>query len=454
MGHEGLPVPRLWFASAAMWIAIALMAIDTTIANVALPVIARELGTTASASVWIVNAYQIAITMALFPCAALGERMGYRLVYQVGLIVFLVGSLGCALSGGLWSLTVARCVQGIGAGGVMAVNGAIVRFTFSKASMGRGIGHNALVIAVATAAGPALAAGILEIAAWPWLFAINLPVGLLSLVIGWRTLPEQRGTVTPFDWRQALLSAAAIGVLALGFARLSHLELGPATFLQIASGTAAFAVMLRSARAQRHPILPVDLLGFRELRLAYLVSALTFAAQMMAMIALPFFLHAQYGFDTATVGLVITPWAIAVGITAFASGRLLENFPLEKLVFVGLVVFAIGLMGIALMPDSASLAALAACSALSGAGFGLFQTPNNRTMLAASPYERSGAAGGMQAAARLVGQTAGAAFAALALHLAGPAARSNILVAVAISSVAALTALFKARKREESRESR
>src|SRR5690606_9371773 len=129
---DGLPTPRRYWSILAIWLAIAMCVLDGAIANVALPTIAQDVGSSAASSIWIVNAYQLAITVALLPMAALGDKLGYRRVYLAGLCVFTLGSLGCALSHTLNELTAARVVQGLGAAGVMSINSALVRFTYPK----------------------------------------------------------------------------------------------------------------------------------------------------------------------------------------------------------------------------------------------------------------------------------------------------------------------------------
>jgi len=142
--RDGLPTPRRYWSVAAIWLAMCMSVLDGAIANVALPTIAGELHASAASSIWIVNAYQLAITVTLLPLAALGDRLGYRRVYMAGLAVFTLGSLGCALSHTLESLTAARVLQGLGAGGIMSINAALVRFTYPKRFLGRGFGIDAV----------------------------------------------------------------------------------------------------------------------------------------------------------------------------------------------------------------------------------------------------------------------------------------------------------------------
>src|SRR5580658_1191722 len=176
---DGLPVPRRHWAIAAIILAITMSVLDSTIVNVALPSLAHDFRASDAASIWVINAYQIAILMALLPLASLGEIVGYRRVSQCGLAVFTLASLACALAPSLLTLTIARIVQGMGAAGIMAVNAALVRFTYPQRMLGRAIGINAFVVACSAAVGPTIASAVLAVATWRWLFAINLPIGLV-----------------------------------------------------------------------------------------------------------------------------------------------------------------------------------------------------------------------------------------------------------------------------------
>src|SRR5215469_11413837 len=204
---DGLPVPQRYLAILTIALGLILAVMDSAIANIALPTIARDLNASPSFSICIVNGYQLAITISLLPLASLGEIVGYRRVYLAGLLLFTLASLFCALSHTLLFLTVARIVQGFGAAGIMSVNAALVRFTYPRDQLGRGIGINAFVVALSAAVGPTVASGILAVGSWPWLFAINIPIGIGALVLGWRCLPHTVPASHSFDWQSAGLSA-------------------------------------------------------------------------------------------------------------------------------------------------------------------------------------------------------------------------------------------------------
>src|SRR3954454_6344570 len=188
--EDGLPVPRRYWSAAAIWLALSMAVLDGSIANVALPTIGTDLGATPATSVWIVNAYQLTITVLLLPLAAYGDRCGYRLIYLPGLVLFTLGSLGCAIADSLTTLIAARVFQGVGAACIMSMNAALVRATYPAKMLGRGIGYNALVPSMAAAAGPTLAALILSVGSWPWLFLITLPIGIAAFVVARKALPD------------------------------------------------------------------------------------------------------------------------------------------------------------------------------------------------------------------------------------------------------------------------
>ena len=412
---DGLPKPQRNWAILTIALGIVMAVMDGAIANVALPTIARDLAASPAFSIWIVNGYQLAITISLLPLASLGEIIGYRRVYLAGLALFTLASLFCALSHTLLLLTVARIVQGFGAAGIMSVNAALVRFTYPRALLGRGIGLNALVVAISAAVGPTVAAGILAVGTWPWLFAVNIPIGIAAFALGWRYLPHAPRGSHAFDWQSAVLSAITFGV---GIAAIDSVGHGEALYICLVEfGIAAFAGVLLVLR-QTHmvsPLLPVDLLRIPIFALSIGTSIASFCGQMLAFVAIPFYLESRFGYSAVQIGLLITPWPIAVAFTAPLAGRLLERYPAGLLGGIGLVLFAAGLCTLALLPADPSLADVIWRMALSGAGFGLFQTPNNRTMIAAAPRERSGGASGMLGTARLLGQTTGAALVALFL---------------------------------------
>ncbi len=440
---DGLPLPQRRWAILTVALAITMSVLDGAIANIALPTIARELQASPAVSIWVVNAYQLAVTVLLLPLASLGEVLGFRRVYWVGLGVFTLASLSCALSHSLLVLILARVLQGIGAAGIMSVNGALVRYIYPRRMLGRGIGINAVVVALSAALGPTVAAAILAVASWQWLFAINVPVGLVAFAAS-RALPRTPGTRRRFDHWSALLNALAFGFFVTAIAGAGHgagaALVGGEMVLAVAAGV---ALVLRQL-PQTSPLLPVDLLRIPLFRLSIATSVASFVAQMLAYVALPFYLQDHLGRDQVETGLLMTPWPLATAVVAPIAGRLADRYRAGILGGIGLACFAVGLALLALLPAAPGAADIVWRMAICGVGFGLFQTPNNRAIIGSAPRERSGGASGMLGTARLLGQSIGAALVALAFGIAGDNGTGLALVAASgFAVVAALVSLLR-----------
>ena len=224
--NGGLPLSKRYWAILATALGVGISVIDVTIANVALPTIAHDLGTSPSVTIWIVNAYQMAITISLLSFSSLGDIYGYRKIYLSGVLLFSITSGICACADSFWTLTTARILQGFGAAAITGVNTALLRIIYPKRFLGRGMGINALVIAVSTAAGPTIASIILSLGSWHWLFAINIPVGIATLIIGLIYLPDNPVKVTGrhFDKFSCLMNAVTFGLLIFLLEGITHKE--------------------------------------------------------------------------------------------------------------------------------------------------------------------------------------------------------------------------------------
>lgn len=413
---DGLPTPQRYWAMLVIALTIMMAVLDGSIANVALPTIAKDMHATPADSIWVVNAYQLVITILMLPLASLGEIVGYRRVYRAGIVLFTLASLGCALSDSLLTLSAARVVQGIGAAGVMSVNAALVRFIYPSRLLGRGIGIIALVVAVSAAAGPTVAAAILSVASWPWLFAVNVPIGIATLALT-RMLPRTPRSGRRFDLPSALLNALFFGLLIIGIDSIGHGGRPLYAALAFLCAGLSCVALVRRQLPQASPLLPVDLLRIPMFALSIATSVCSFAAQMLAYVSIPFYFQHLLGRSDVATGLLMTPWPLAAAVAAPIAGRLADRYPAGMLGALGLVTFAVGLVLLALLPAAAGDADIVWRMALCGAGFGLFQSPNSRAIITSAPRHRSGGASGMLGTARLLGQTTGAALVALMFSL-------------------------------------
>jgi len=355
----------------------------------------------------------------------LGDIVGYKRVYMAGLVVFTLASLGCALAPTLPLLVLARVVQGFGGAGIMSVNTALIRFIFPRAELGRGLGFNAFVVASFSALGPSIAAAILAVASWHWLFAVNVPLGVIALWLAGRVLPVTPRAGYRFDVLSALLNAVTFGLI---ITFVDGLGRSPGA-IELAELVAALLVGTVFILRQLHlpvPLLPVDLFRRPIFALSVATSVCSYIAQTSAYIALPFYFQYVGGLSQIDTGLMMTPWPAIVVIVAPIAGRLSDHYPAGVLGTLGLLAMTAGLLSLLFMPAAPTYPEVAWRMLLSGLGFGFFQSPNNRLLVGSAPPERSGAGSGMLATARLTGQTVGSALVALSFGLTGARAGTEV----------------------------
>ena len=443
--QDGLPPRERVRALVVIILGIVMAVLDGTIVNLALPDIARELNASAAQSIWVINAYQIATLALLLPLATLGDIVGYRWVYLVGMAVFAAASVACSLADSLGTLALARVVQGLGAAGIMSVNAALVRLIYPARLLGRGIAINSMVVATASVAGPSIAAGILSTASWPWLFAINVPVALLSLWMGRKALPQNRAKAegARFSPLDVVLNGLMFGLVFLGVDGLGVRvdagaggvggESGTPLWLalgELLAGLAVGVLYVRRQLAEAVPLFPLDLLRIPVFALSMGTSVSVFCAQTLAYVGLPFLLLGSYGLSHLQAGLLLTAWPLSIVVMAPLVGRLIGRYPGGLLGGIGLAMLSLGLMALALLPAHPSNADIVWRMVLCGIGFGLFQSPNNHIIITSAPAHRSGGASGMLGTARLTGQTLGAVLMAVIFSFLGSNGARAPLVAL------------------------
>ena len=395
--------------------------LDSSIANVALPTISHELQASPTQSIWIVNGFQIAVTATLFAFASLGDIIGYTNVYRTGIAVFTVGSLLCALSHTLPELVGARILQGLGASMIMGIQPGMVRRIYPPNMLGRGTGWMALTVATSAAAGPTIGGAILAIAHWSWLFMINVPIGVVDLVVSAKTIPRfpTTGSLRDYDLAGAIFIGLALSFFTLGIEDIANQgrELVIAGCFIVC--IVALASFIWRERHATRPLLPLELFKRPVFTLSSLTSACSFTAGGLAVVSLPFFFQAVLGRTPFESGLLFTPWPLAVATVAPFSGRLADRVPVWMLATFGLGLMGLGLALLAMMPANPTSGEIIWREIIAGIGFGFFQPPNNRELLSSVPPERTGTAGGMLATARLFGQSLGAALVAVVFGAAG-----------------------------------
>lgn len=437
---------RQCFPVVSVIIVIVMSVLDGTLVNVALPSLTKEFDVEPNTAIWLINSYQMVIMMFLLVFATLGDIIGYRKIFLYGVTVFTIASALCALSQNFEMLVCSRVLQGLGAACVMSVNTALVRLIYPPEVLGRGMSINAMAVAVSSAAGPSIAGLILSALSWHWLFAINIPLGIISFWIGYKRLPRNVSLKKKnVGFWGCLGNVLTFGLMIYALEGFAHHE----SRVLISVAFVAFLVIgyfyLRSQLNASTPLLPVDLLKIPIFARSIMTSVSSFMAQMLAMVSLPFFFQDAMHFTPVEIGVLLTPWPIATMLTAPIAGRLVERYHPGILGAIGMGIFSAGLFLLYFMPEGSDVADIFWRVMICGAGFGLFQTPNNLTIMSSAPMERSGGASGMLGMARLCGQTLGTTAVAIVFaimpHTAG--ARLCLLFGAVVALIAGTASMSR-----------
>ncbi|CAJ0796785.1 MFS transporter [Ralstonia holmesii] len=411
-GLDGLPIPQRVFAALAILAGVLMGALDASIVNVALPTIASDLGVSASSVIWVANAYHVASAATMMSFAAFGSVVGRKRVYVAGLAVFTLTSLGCAMAQSLAWLVAFRAAQGLCYAAMVSIGIGMYRRIYPAHLLGSILGINALVVAGGTVAGPTVGGVIVTTMHWPWLFLINLPLGVLAISLAWRNLPADHEAGGAFDAKGAVLSTVALVALVMAVDQVGR---WPAEVIGVLAAVSllAGALFYRSQRRVPAPLLPLGIFASSRFSLAAVTSLASFTAQGLAFVALPFLFQATYGRSAIASALLFTPWPLTVVFAAPLAGRLADRFNGTIVSTIGTAIFGMGLASTALLGTQPTTQDILWRLALCGLGFGLFQAPNNREMLSSVAASLSGTASGILSTARVLGQSLGAALVAV-----------------------------------------
>ncbi|MWJ27379.1 MFS transporter [Halomonas sp. ZH2S] len=419
-GDDGLPGHERALAVLALITGTLMAVVDTTMINLALPSIAQDLNVSASRVVWVTNLFQVTCAAFLLVFAAISELVTRRRLYLFGIGLFVLASIGSAFSTSLETLLVFRALQGLGAAATLSIGPSIYRSIFPSRLLGSALGLSALVVAGGYAAGPTLSGVILSFADWPWLFALNVPLGTCALFFGFRALPRETPRQGSFDFLGAMLSISMLASFFLAMDALGHTALpwqsGGWAMLSL---TAGVGFVVRQKRAP-FPLLPLMVFRERRFTLAVSTSGLAFVGQGLAFVALSFLYQQELGFSPLQTAWLFTPWPLATMLVGPIAGRLADRINPSVLSSTGLLLLIAGFVALALVDETTGVLGGLWRMALCGVGFGLFQPPNNREMMASLPAERSANVSGVMSTTRTVGQSLGVALVGAALAAGSP----------------------------------
>ncbi len=406
--HPARGTPGKYQVGAIVGLGVFMSSLDSSIVNISLPSIARHFGLPLTGAVeWVVIAYLLTVAALLMTLGRLADMIGFRLLWLTGLVVFTTASAFCGAASSLGELVGFRALQGLGGAMLLSISPALLASAFPPGERGRAMGLNAVASALGVSAGPALGGLLTHGISWRAVFYANLPVGILAIAAAALLLPrsESAGTAR-FDPAGALLLAVGVGALTLALSFGQEWGWGSRRFVTAAlTGALALSALPVVERAVRHPV--VDLALFRSWRFtsANLSLVLSYLSLFSVGFLLPFYFEESLGLSTLRSGLMLTPLPLTLVIVGPLSGWLADRVDTRWLTTAGLSIAAMALVVLAGFRAGTPLWAVATALVFTGTGQGMFQSPNNSALLGAAPRDQQGAASGVLATGRVIGQS-------------------------------------------------
>jgi EmrB/QacA subfamily drug resistance transporter len=399
-----------WYVLATVSIGTFMSTLDSSIVNVALPTIAGQFHTQLSVLQWTVTAYLLAITSLLPVFGRLADMLGRKKIYVLGFVIFTMGSALCGFSTSIWFLISTRVLQAIGASMLMANSAAIIVSIFPLQERGRALGLTGTIVALGSMSGPALGGLLIGLLGWRSIFYINVPIGILGYLVAQSILPGDKPPKEreSFDSVGAVLFAAGMTSLLMAINNSSDQGWSnPSILFGLFAGLALLALFIFNERRIPHPMIELSLFRNRPFIIGNICGWLSFVAMFANTMILPFYLQQVLNYRPSQVGLLMTAFPIAMAITAPISGRASDKYGPLLLTSGGLAITALGLFYFSTLTTTTTFYQVIPGSLLMGMGSGMFQSPNNSSVMSSVPPPKLGLAGGMSSLVRNVGMISG-----------------------------------------------
>jgi EmrB/QacA subfamily drug resistance transporter len=387
--------------------------LDSSIVNVALPLIAASFGVELTAVQWVVTAYLLVISSLLPLFGKIGDLYGRRKIYLLGFVIFTIGSLLCSLSNSIWFLVASRVLQAVGASMLMSNSPAIVSVTFPGKERGRVLGMNGTVVALASMAGPSLGGILVGLFNWQWIFYINLPIGIFAYLLGYYILPvEEKHSSGTFDFKGAALFAIGMTGLLVVLSEGQEWGWGSlAIFVTAIVSIVILSIFIWHEGRVLHPMIDLTLFKRWPFLAGNVSGLLSFMAMFTNNMLMPFYLHSVLLLTPTQIGLAITPFPLLMAFAAPVSGYLSEKVSPVILTSGGLGILMSGLLYLSTLDAQSTVWQVVIGQGIMGIGNGMFQSPNNNSVLSSVPASKVGLASGISALMRNVGMVSGTAVA-------------------------------------------
>lgn len=385
-----------------------MVCLDSSIVNVALPILQRELDVGLDQIQWVSSVYLVVTCAIMLVFGRLGDMYGKVWLFQGGVALFTVGSLLCGLSSTLMALVAARAVQGIGCAAAMANNMGIITESFPARERGRALGILASFVALGLMVGPVLGGLILAALPWECIFLINVPVGITSLLVGFKTLPHVRP-----DHAEMRLdirgSALLVPGIVLTFCAITLIQNGltAALVALLVAGIALLAAFVWVERRVEQPLARLSVFRDATFTVSFVTMLICFIAVGASEGVLPFYLQDARDFPTNVAGLVLAVIPLVNAVVGPLSGALSDRIGAVFLTTVGLAVDALGLVMVGLLGETSPLVSIVAAMGIMSLGESMFIPPNNALIMASTPRDALGFAGSLGGLSRYMGMAIG-----------------------------------------------
>lgn len=401
--------PRKWLVLTAVGMGIFLVTIDGTIVNVALPTLVRELNTDFATVQWVVLAYLLTLSTLLLSMGRLGDMIGKKQLYTAGFVLFTLSSLLCGLAPNIGWLIGFRVLQAIGAAMTQALGTAIVTEAFPDEERGRALGVAGTLVSIGIVAGPTLGGLLIDALSWHWIFWVNLPVGVIGVLMVLRYVPQRDPSGDQqFDFAGAAVFFLGLLLLLFGLTLGQQWGFGDGRVWGLLA--AALLLLAGFVAVEARVAQPmVDLSLFRNtlFSINLLTGLIVFIAVAGVFILLPFYLEGVLGYEPRAVGLLVAAVPILLGVSAPISGALSDRYGTRLIASIGLAILVGGYLAMSRFTANTTLLVYLAAAMPFGAGMGAFQSPNNSAVMGAAPRSKLGIASGLLALTRNLGQTTG-----------------------------------------------
>jgi len=392
--------------------------LDSSIVNVALPVIAKSLNVSSGSIQLVVTSYLIIISATILVFGRLGDIVGKTKVFRFGIALFTLGSLFCGITSSFSVLVLARVVQGIGAAGTMANNQGIITEVFPANERGKALGITGTFVALGSLAGPPLGGFIVGASSWEYIFLINVPIGIITLFYAFKILPKGRKTAKgKLDGLGALLFMFAIVPLFVALGKGQEIGFTqPIILSAFLISIISFIAFIIVEKKLKNPLLQLKIFRNKLFSLSIFCAFVSFVAIFCSIIIQPFYLQDVLKFSPTTTGFILMTFPLILSIVAPISGYLSDKIGSEILTFIGLMVTSLGLLLMSTLNEQSSIISMVIFIAIMSIGNGLFQSPNNSLVMSTVPKDKLGIAGSVNALVRNIGMVCGIALATTILY--------------------------------------